>query len=228
MREERYGNRFARLIGGRKVSEIIILRPLCGNFDIIFDHFSRNSAVHHLYTSLYTSRVLCTTKCLCSSSYRVLIGACNPMVCPMRVFRLVLLHGVAGVWNALLIANLTGNTWVSISAPECEEAFLDPARFSSVYRWRWRLATLTIPVYGDFDFLLDHFSRLFQLYPTRAVQYAQPSTHADRLLTGACNPMVCPIPAFRAVVIGAWVRQLRHLFGPFLAVFSVFNNTPAV
>ena len=59
---------------------------------------------------------------------------------------------------------------------------------------------------GHFDIILDHFSRLFlgektlthtHAFPalrhaTRAVSHVLPSARADRVLAGACNPMLCP------------------------------------
>ena len=52
-------------------------RALYGNFDIGFDHFSAPD--HPTRAVRYTLR--------CVYAYRMLIGACCPMVCPIHVFR---------------------------------------------------------------------------------------------------------------------------------------------
>ena len=48
--------------------------------------------------------------------------------------------------------------------------------------------------YGNFDIILDHFSRTSQLHPhpTRTVCYTGPRACTDRVLTGAWHPTVCP------------------------------------
>ena len=47
-------------------------------------------------------------------------------------------------------------------------------------------------VCGNFDIILDHFSRISQLHPHPicAVVYALFGSHADRVVIGACNPML--------------------------------------
>ena len=47
-----------------------------------------------------------------------------------------------------------------------------------------------------FGLFLAHFSDL--CYPTHAVQYALLSVRAHSMLIGACDPMLCPISAFRS------------------------------
>ena len=54
-------------------------------------------------------------------------------------------------------------------------------------------------MYNDFDIILDHLSRVFQLQPTPhalcTVFYLVPSLTS--MLIGACNPMLCQIWGFR-------------------------------
>ena len=54
-------------------------------------------------------------------------------------------------------------------------------------------------VYGNFDIILDQFTRIFKLHPhpPRAVCYALLGAHAYRVLVGACNAMLCPTHVFR-------------------------------
>ena len=51
-----------------------------------------------------------------------------------------------------------------------------------------------LPTYGNFDGILDHFPRSLQLYkPYSAACGDILGAHADRVLIGACNPMLQPI-----------------------------------
>ena len=50
--------------------------------------------------------------------------------------------------------------------------------------------------YGNFDIILA-LSLTWCLAPARAVWYDLLGAHADRVLTGACNPMLCPNVGFR-------------------------------
>ena len=54
-------------------------------------------------------------------------------------------------------------------------------------------------MYGNFDIILGHFSRICRLEPRRAIMllYALPGAYADWLLIGAWNPMLWPIWGFR-------------------------------
>ena len=44
--------------------------------------------------------------------------------------------------------------------------------------------------YGNFDMILDHFSRYSQLHTTPHAQCDIVSAHVDWILIGACNPML--------------------------------------
>ena len=59
------------------VKQLIDVRQL----GIIFRTISFLSSIHH-----FTHAVLCAL--LCAHAYRRRIGACNPMLCPIYVFRL--------------------------------------------------------------------------------------------------------------------------------------------
>lgn len=60
-------------------------------------------------------------------------------------------------------------------------------------------AITVVTVYGSFDVILDHFSRLFELFthPTRAVWCILLGLHPQWMLIGVCDPMVCPIHSRR-------------------------------
>ena len=79
---------------------------------------------------------------------------------------------------------LTGSqspTAAPTSAPTFEDGALQNTGNGNPLEW-----------YGNFDIILDHFSRIFNLHlhPTRAACYALPGAYADWLLIGAWNPLV--------------------------------------
>ena len=69
------------LASARDPNPIVFLEPKYGNFDIIFDQFSRVSLI---YT---TPRVPCDVRYFVPLLYRMLITSWNPILCPIHIFR---------------------------------------------------------------------------------------------------------------------------------------------
>ena len=65
-------------------------------------------------------------------------------------------------------------------------------------------------MYDNFDIIrlfISHLSALCR--PTRAASCVLLSAHDQYMLIGACNPMVCPIPVFRALLKNEVVSHFR-------------------